>query len=57
MVEEEKNGQAVCYLRKKTLAGPSAIKARTYEEEEPLLYHSNPIPGKYTIKTTKAMNN
>lgn len=30
---------------------------RNYEEEEPLLYHSNPIPGKYTIKTTKPMNN
>jgi malate dehydrogenase (oxaloacetate-decarboxylating)(NADP+) len=29
----------------------------TYEEEEPLLYHQNPYPGKYTIKSTKPMNN
>jgi malate dehydrogenase (oxaloacetate-decarboxylating)(NADP+) len=28
-----------------------------YEEEEPLLYHSCPTPGKFTIKTTKPMNN
>ena len=33
------------------------IKGKTYEEEEPLLYHSTPAPGKFTIKTTKPMNN
>lgn len=33
------------------------IKGKTYEEEEPLLYHSTPQPGKFTIKTTKPMNN
>ena len=29
----------------------------TYTESEPLHYHSHPIPGKFTIKTTKPMNN
>ena len=43
--------------RQKTLKGPSKIVGKTYEEEEPLLYHSQPIPGKFTIKTTKPMNN
>ena len=43
--------------RDATLARSSTIKGRNYEEEEPLLYHSTPIPGKYTIKTTKPMNN
>jgi malate dehydrogenase (oxaloacetate-decarboxylating)(NADP+) len=32
-------------------------KQLTYEEEEPLLYHEYPQPGKYTIKSTKPMNN
>lgn len=35
----------------------SAIKATNYKEEEPLLYHMYPTPGKYCIKTTKPMNN
>lgn len=26
-----------------------------YDDEEPLLYHVTPVPGKYTIKTTKPM--
>ena len=39
-------------LRKST-----AIPAVNYEEEEPLLYHSSPFPGKFTIKTTKPMHN
>lgn len=58
MVEESKNDDKnVCMLRQKTLAGPSQIQGRNYQEEEPLLYHTTPIPGKYTIKTTKPMNN
>ena len=43
--------------REATLKRTSTIRGRNYEEEEPLLYHSTPIPGKYTIKTTKPMNN
>ena len=43
--------------RAATLRRQSTVHGRTYEEEEPLLYHSTPIPGKYTIKTTKPMNN
>mmetsp|Transcript_40585 Transcript_40585/g.53232 ORF Transcript_40585/g.53232 Transcript_40585/m.53232 type:complete len:374 (+) Transcript_40585:53-1174(+) len=43
--------------RDATVAGSSNIAGRNYEREEPLLYHSTPIPGKYTIKTTKPMNN
>ena len=39
-------------LRQKT-----SIKATNYEEEEPLLYHSSSFPGKFTIKSTKPMNN
>ena len=35
----------------------SNIEGTNYEKEEPLLYHSTPYPGKYTIKTTKPMNN
>lgn len=35
----------------------SMTKGRNYEDEEPLLYHSTPVPGKFTIKTTKPMNN
>merc|ERR1719163_61416 len=31
--------------------------SKKYEDEEPLLYHSTPVPGKFTIKTTKPMNN
>ena len=34
-----------------------APKSLSYAEEEPLLYHSTPIPGKFTIKSTKPMNN
>ena len=49
--------QNVDLQREKTIAGDSFIKGKTYEQEEPLLYHSTPIPGKYTIKTTKPMNN
>lgn len=32
-------------------------KAKTFAEEEPILYHQHPYPGKYTIKSTKPMNN
>ena len=39
-------------LRQKT-----SIKGSNYAEEEPLLYHSSPFPGKFTIKSTKPMNN
>lgn len=54
----ESQGDKDCLLRKDTInRETSAIAAKTYEEEEPLLYHSTPIPGKYTIKTTKPMNN
>lgn len=35
----------------------SNIEATNYAREEPLLYHSTPVAGKYTIKTTKPMNN
>ena len=35
----------------------TSIKGSNYEEEEPLLYHSSPFPGKFTIKSTKPMNN
>jgi malate dehydrogenase (oxaloacetate-decarboxylating)(NADP+) len=28
-----------------------------FDHEEPLLYHEYPTPGKYTIKSTKPMNN
>jgi len=31
--------------------------SKTYGGKEPLLYHSVPTPGKFTIKTTKPMNN
>ena len=31
--------------------------SKKYEEAEPLLYHKCPTPGKFTIKTTKPMNN
>ena len=44
-------------MRDLTLKRSSTITGRTYEEEEPLLYHSTPIPGKFTIKSTKPMNN
>ena len=45
--------------------GPSAAATRSsavahsasFADQEPLLYHSEPSPGKYTIKTTKPMNN
>jgi hypothetical protein len=32
-------------------------QAKNYEEEEALLYHSDPTPGKFTVKTIKPMNN
>jgi malate dehydrogenase (oxaloacetate-decarboxylating)(NADP+) len=35
----------------------TSIKGNTYEDEEPLLYHEQPVPGKFTVKTTKPMNN
>ena len=35
----------------------SSIESDAFNKEEPLLYHSTPVPGKYTIKTTKPMNN
>jgi malate dehydrogenase (oxaloacetate-decarboxylating)(NADP+) len=35
----------------------NSIVSNKFEEEEPLLYHQCPVPGKYTIKTTKSMNN
>ena len=44
-------------MRDLTLKRSSTIIGRTYEEEEPLLYHSTPVAGKYTIKTTKPMYN
>jgi len=34
----------------------SKLDSSAFNEEEPLLYHSTPMPGKYTIKTTKPMN-
>ena len=46
-----------CQLRKKTLTRESQIDSLAFSREEPLLYHSTPTPGKYTIKTTKPMNN
>ena len=49
--------QNVDIQREETLKRSSTVQGRNYEEEEPLLYHSTPIPGKYTIKTTKPMNN
>ena len=45
-----------CLLREHTLTRNSNIDSDKFEKEEPLLYHSTPIPGKYTIKTTKPMN-
>ena len=30
---------------------------KAFDHEEPLLYHEYPTPGKYTIKSTKPMNN
>jgi hypothetical protein len=30
---------------------------QSFADEEPLLYHEYPNPGKYTIKSTKPMNN
>lgn len=45
-----------CLLRENTLKRDSQIDSDTFEREEPLLYHSTPTPGKYTIKTTKPMN-
>lgn len=30
---------------------------KAFAEEEPLLYHEQGTPGKYTIKSTKPMNN
>jgi len=30
---------------------------KTFEEEEPLQYHESPMPGKYTVKCIKPMNN
>ena len=35
----------------------TTIPATNYDDEEPLLYHETPFPGKYTIKTIKPMNN
>ena len=32
-------------------------EAEAFAQEEPLLYHEMPKPGKYTIKSTKPMNN
>ena len=54
--QKQKKG-SIEHQKRKTITGPSKVKSRTYEEEEPLLYHSHPVPGKYTIKTTKPMNN
>ena len=34
-----------------------AEKSSNFKDEEALMYHSNPTPGKYTIKTIKPMNN
>lgn len=33
------------------------LQSKTYEKAEPLLYHQYPFPGKFTVKTTKPMNN
>lgn len=35
----------------------NSVRGKNFEDEEPLLYHSSPTPGKFTIKTTKPMNN
>ena len=49
---------STCSLADNTRArADSNIEATNYEKEEPLLYHSTPFPGKYTIKITKPMNN
>jgi len=55
--EAKGDWECVEHQKRKTLTGPSTVISRTYEEEEPLLYHSHPTPGKYTIKTIKPMNN
>jgi len=44
-------------LRDRTMSRSSTIVGSNYKDEEPLLYHSTPTPGKYTVKTTKPMNN
>lgn len=49
--------QTVDIQKEHTLQRSSTITGKNYEDEEPLLYHSTPMPGKYTIKTTKPMNN
>jgi malate dehydrogenase (oxaloacetate-decarboxylating)(NADP+) len=33
------------------------VDQKTFEDEEPLLYHEHPNPGKYTVKCIKQMNN
>ena len=33
------------------------LQSKSYEKAEPLLYHQYPFPGKFTVKTTKPMNN
>jgi malate dehydrogenase (oxaloacetate-decarboxylating)(NADP+) len=43
-------------MAESALKGDVKIDSDTFEKEEPLLYHSTPTPGKYTIKTTKPMN-
>ena len=45
-----------CDERETTLKRDSKISSEAFAHEEPLLYHSTPHPGKYTIKTTKPMN-
>jgi len=52
----EKLDAVDCKQREHTLSRDSRIDSEAYAREEPLLYHSQPIPGKYTIKTTKPMN-
>ena len=52
----EKLAATECALRDHTLRRDSQIDSEAFAKEEPLLYHSTPVPGKYTIKTTKPMN-
>ena len=59
--EQNKNADPNCNTtktgRETIQRQKTSIKGSNYEEEEPLLYHSTPIPGKFTIKSTKPMNN
>ena len=34
-----------------------SLQSKSFSKAEPLLYHQYPQPGKFTVKTTKPMNN